>query len=247
MKNRLGRLAAIAVLLCFGIPAFGQGTPVTMTLTNVNGDPIVTVGGEEVYAGVYGGTSSLSGANAGIICDDFYDEVGVPDTWSATAYQASTLGTTTPLSDVLFGGGNASGYTNIGIAGYAALAYLVNLSLDSSGNPALQGEISEAIWAITDPALLAGTNAISDPVVLGLITTANNYATSTSDSMSQYSDLWIYTPNPIETDGTGEPQEMWGSVPEGGAAFMYLLLAGASCFGAMFFGARNRLGNRASA
>jgi hypothetical protein len=240
MKNRPGRLAAMAVLLCFGVPAFGQGTPVTMTLTNVNGDPIVTVGGEEVYAGVYGGTSSLPGANVGIICDDFYDEVGVPDTWSATAYQASTLGTTTPLSDVLFGGGNASGYTNIGIAGYAALAYLVNLSLDSSGNPTLQGEISEAIWAITDPALSV------DPVASGLIATAESYAASSSDSMSQYSDLWIYTPNPIETDGIGEPQEMWGSVPEGGTAFMYLLLAGVSCFGAVFFGGRNRLGNRAS-
>jgi hypothetical protein len=245
MKNLIGRLAAITLLLCFRIPAFGQGTPVTMTLTSIDGDPIVTVGGEEVYAGVYGGTSDLSGANPGIICDDFYDEVGVPDTWSATAYQASTLGTTTPLSDVLFGGGNASGYTKIGIAGYAALAYLVNLSLDSSGNPTLQGEISEAIWAITDPALVISDPAVSGPS--GLIATAKSYAASTGDSMSQYSDLWIYTPSPIETDGTGEPQEMWGSVPEGGAAFMYLLLAGASCFGVMFFGARNRLGNRASA
>jgi hypothetical protein len=155
------------------------------------------------------------------------------------------LGTTTPLSDVLFGGNNLSGYTNVGIAGYAAIAYLVNLSFESSGNPTLQGEISEAIWAITDPTLLGSKG--SDPVssiALGLITTAGNYATSTNDSMSQYSNLWIYTPNPIEKNGTGEPQEMWGTVPEGGAAFMYLLLAGIACFGAMRFSSRRQSGRR---
>jgi hypothetical protein len=36
-------------------------------------------------------------------------------------------------------------------------------------------------------------------------------------------------------------------VPEGGAAFMFLLLAGVSCFGAMFFKYRNQLGNRETA
>ena len=37
------------------------------------------------------------------------------------------------------------------------------------------------------------------------------------------------------------------SIPEGGAALLYLLLAGAACFGAMVLSPRNRLGNRASA
>jgi hypothetical protein len=36
-------------------------------------------------------------------------------------------------------------------------------------------------------------------------------------------------------------------VPEGGASLLYLLLAGAGCFGAKFFSSRNRLGSRASA
>jgi hypothetical protein len=36
-------------------------------------------------------------------------------------------------------------------------------------------------------------------------------------------------------------------VPEGGASWLYLLLAGAVCFGAMAFGSRNRLGSHASA
>jgi len=37
------------------------------------------------------------------------------------------------------------------------------------------------------------------------------------------------------------------SVPEGGAALLYLLLAGGACFGAMFLAPRNRFANLASA
>ena len=37
------------------------------------------------------------------------------------------------------------------------------------------------------------------------------------------------------------------SVPEGGSSLLYLLLAGAGCFGAIFLSPRNRLGSRASA
>jgi len=241
MRIRAERLAAFAgaAILYFGIPAMGQ-TPVTMSLTNVNGDPIVSVGGEEVYAGVYGGTSSLPGANVGIICDDFYDEVGVPQTWSATAYQASTL-TSSNISEVLFGGNNPSGYTNIAISGYAAIAYLANLSFASSGNPTLQGDISEAIWSITDPAI-AGTIDSSAQL---LVQQATAYAASTSDSMTQYSNLFIYTPSPII--GDGEPQEMWGTVPEGGAGFLYLLLASITCFAAMRIKSRKQLTNRETA
>jgi hypothetical protein len=61
--------------------------------------------------------------------------------------------------------------------------------------------------------------------------------------------LFILTPVPNSEVPLidGPPQEMWVTTPEGGAAFLYLLLAGASCFGAMFFNARNRFGNRLSA
>jgi hypothetical protein len=37
------------------------------------------------------------------------------------------------------------------------------------------------------------------------------------------------------------------SAPEGGASLLYLLLAGAACFGALFLSPRNRLGDRTSA
>jgi len=228
--------------LSFALPAFSQQS-VTVNLNNINGDPIVTVGGETVYAGVYGGTSNLSGSNAGIICDDFKDNVTVGQSWTATAFQVSTLGSATnPLNNLLFGS-NTLGYANVGIAGYAAMAYLAELSFQSAGNPTLQGEISEAIWSITDPGLLGtgpGTAANS------LVQQAESYAASTGDSLSQYANLVIYTPT-SPFGPTGRPQEMWSTVPEGGAASIFLLLAGASCFGAMFFKYRNQAGNRETA
>jgi len=213
------------VALGFALSSFGQGTPVSVSITSVSGNPTVTVGGEDVYAGVYGGISTLSGANPGIICDDFNDEVSVPETWTATAYQVSTLGTTTPISDVLFGGAyTGTGYTNIGISGYAELAYLVNQMVDTT-NTTTQANLSEAIWSITDPGL-SGV----DPAAQGYVAAATTYAAATDDSLSQYSNLFIYTPSP-NTGEAGEAQEMWGSVPEGGATGLYLLLA-AGCFGA---------------
>lgn len=240
MKIEAKGLSAIAgaLLICCGIPAFGQGTPVTVGLTSVNGDPIVSVGGETVYAGVYGGTSTLAGANTGIICDDFNDNVSVPQTWSATAYQASTL-TAANISEVLFGS-NTPGYFNIGLAGYAEIAYLVNLSFNSAGNPTLQGDISEAIWSISDPGL---TNV--DVAAQLLVAQAVAYASLTSDSMSQYTNLVIYTPSPLGEQN--QPQEMWGTVPEGGASLLYLLLAGVACFGAMRFSSLKQSGGRGTA
>ena len=237
MKITVGKLVTIAgsLLFCIALPAFGQA--VTVTLGNVNGDPIdYGVGLLDVYAGVYGGTASLTGAIPGIVCDDFKDEVGVPSSWEATAYQVSTLGSiSNPITDVLYGGANPPTYTDVGIAGYAEVAYLVNLMFNTT-NTTTQGLISEAIWSITDP-VLSGTGSAAY-----LVTDAVNYAGSTSDSLSQYSNLYILTPRTI---GTG--QEMWIRVPEGGAALVYLLLAGASCFGAVYFNSRMRLGRRKTA
>jgi hypothetical protein len=56
--------------------------------------------------------------------------------------------------------------------------------------------------------------------------------------------LWLGT-----SSGNYGPTEDYGNftVPEGGAALLYLLLAGGACFGGMFFIPRNRFANLASA
>jgi hypothetical protein len=205
--------------------------------------PVVSVGGESVYAGVYGGGTSNT-ANNPIICDDFQNTVGVPSSWTASEYLASTVGGATPVSDLLFGGSNA-GYANIGLTGYAEVAYLVELEFNTS-SPATQALISEAIWAITDPGLLGsgGTDPISSAAQV-YVSDAVTHVTNNGDSMSQYTNLEIFTPNPVS--GANNGQEMWMEIPEGGPAALYLLLAGLACFGAMRLSSRNQFGSRAAA
>ncbi len=261
MKVKLGGLALIAgaALLSLSLPAHGQYGPYTgPALHNAEGVTVQFTGGYQAVdwgiggvnagAGIYSALISpgipVSPVNpAGIICDDFNDEIYTNETWGATAYQVSTLGSTTPITDVLFGGANSPAYANIGVAGYAAIAYLVE-ELHNPGNTATQdGDISAAIWSISDPGL-TGVDANAAALALQ----AKNYASGDGYNMSQYSNLWVLTPIlGDQPNGDGPPQEMWIEVPEGGAALLYLLLAGGVCFGAMFLNRRNRFANFASA
>jgi hypothetical protein len=111
----------------------------------------------------------------------------------------------------------------------------------TSPNAATEAAYSEAIWALTgsgvDPSKLTG-------LALTLYTSVKSGSETLSSS--QLASLWIYTPNP---QGPNEAQEMWGMVPvpEGGAEFGYLFLAGVCCFGAMLFRSRRRIGLERSA
>ena len=69
---------------------------------------------------------------------------------------------------------------------------------------------------------------------------AANYASATN-----LGSIAFYTPVGCAGVGLGSctqngqgVQEFGGKVPEGGAAAMYLLLAGVTCFGAMFYSRR---------
>ena len=133
-------------------PALHNGEGVTVQFTGGYQAVDWGIGGVNAGAGIYSALISpgipVSPVNpAGIICDDFNDEIYTNETWGATAYQVSTLGSTTPITDVLFGGANSPAYANIGVAGYAAIAYLVE-ELHNPGNTATQdGDISAAIPA----------------------------------------------------------------------------------------------------
>ena len=69
------------------------------------------------------------------------------------------------------------GYANIGVAGYAAIAYLVE-ELHNPGNTATQdGDISEAIWYITDPNMASDALPYTiDPAAIVLAGQADAYA-----------------------------------------------------------------------
>jgi hypothetical protein len=257
MKNRAIRLAAMAasVLLCFGVSAFGQD--VTIDFTGVSNYNVQALG---AYAGYYTGTVNGVASNPGFICDDFNNEIFLPsESWQATGTSFASLATSpSALNSTLFG-------NTIGLAGYAAIAYLSNLM---SVTPASgQGDISAAIWYIGS--LNSGNvvpwadldataqgyvdTLLGDGSQLGLYDGTYGFgsaATQAALTELEGSSLWLYTPTGqgITPAGDPFPQEFVGSVavvavPEGGAALLYLLLAGLTCFGAMFLNSR-RLATR---
>jgi hypothetical protein len=254
MKIKAGGLAVIigAVLLLLALPAFGQYGPYTgPALTSpvpvqFTGGYTTTWGNNsgDYGAGIYSGL--VNGPNqTGIICDDFNDEIYSGETWSANAFQVSTLNSSN-ISEVLFGGDHGSGYANIGVTGYAEVATLVNMMFNGSSYS--QSDISSAIWDITDGGSLQGLDSTALGLVGAVEEAFGGNAGAAQTYLNSLTNLWILTPIP-GTQWTGYPQtqEMWIDVPEGGAALLYLLLAGGVCFGAMFLSSRNRFANLASA
>ncbi len=246
MKLGLGGLAAIlgCSALCLVLPASGQyygpytGAPLS------NGETVsvqYTGGYTDTFgsfgAGIYAG--SVNGNATGVICDDFSDQISTSTpAWTANATQASSL-TAANLGDTLFG-------STIGLTGYAQVATLVSMMFGNGtygGHTYTQGEISSAIWDITTKGGISGLDAAANALVALLKT--NITSSKASSILAGFTNLWILTPNPNIGPGHEPGQEFWiQTVPEGGAALMYLLLAGFTCFGAMFISSRNQLRNR---
>jgi hypothetical protein len=215
------------VLLSFTVPAFGQ---TTISFTNII-NPDSFGGG---YVDPYQGQVSVNGtpiANGDqILCDDFNDEIYIPETWNVTPILASAL--PTDLSLTKFGG-------TIGLQGYAAVAELVTdlLTTPTTGTPTqiatgeqTQADLSAAIWWITSvgqlPAGSAGTistgplylgsnvldaTALSDvqsvaSLLSGTVANATFYLENTAPS-----NLLVLTPikNSQVPLSDGPPQEMW--------------------------------------
>ncbi len=240
MKIRAIKLAGLAgsLLFCFGLPAMGQQQVTvqftggyTTTWGNASGD---------YGAGIYSGNIDNT-ASSGIICDDFNDEIYDGETWTANAFQASSLNASN-IGETLFG-------NTIGLTGYAEIGTLVSMMFDGTSTYGsitgiTQAELSSAIWDIGIGGGLQGLNSTATALVAAVEAAFGSNATEAQAYLSTLTNLFILTPNP---EGPGEPQEMWTEAsmvlpaPEGGAAMLYLLLAGITCFGAMFFNARRQV------
>jgi len=247
MKIKAGGLATIAgaALLCLGLPAFGQKD---VAVDYLGGYSTTFTNSSGIYAaGIY--TATINGASSpGIVCDDFNDEVTSGEKWNAKAYQASSLASGN-IGSTLFG-------NTIGLTGYAEVATLVSMMFGNSPNSyggitgITQSELASAIWDITTPGGISGLDAKAKALVAAVELAFNGNVSKATTYLATLTNLWILTPDPKTGVGSGEPQEMWTkglNVPEGGASFMFLLLAGASCFGAMYFKYRSQLLNRETA
>ncbi|MGA9670823.1 MAG: hypothetical protein WBQ94_16550 [Terracidiphilus sp.] len=236
MKSRARVIALVvgSIGLCLGVPAVAQQDTVDFT-----GGYSTTWGNSSgnYGAGIYTATINGVPSSSGIICDDFKDEITSGETWKANAYQASSLASGN-LGSTMFG-------NTIGLTGYAEVATLVSMMF--SGNSSYgsitgitQAELSSAIWYITAPGGISGLDTKATALVAAVELAFGGNTSAATKYLATLTNLWILTPANL---GPGEPQEMWTeglSVPEGGATFLFLFLAGATCFGAMFFKYRQR-------
>jgi hypothetical protein len=236
MKFSTARIATLAatVVLLSGLSAFGQ-TDVTVQYTGGYSTTWGNSGGDW-GAGIY--TANINGAtsSSGIICDDFNDEITSGETWTAKAYQVSTLVSSGNLGNTLFG-------NTIGVTGYAEVATLVSMMFSGgtsygSITGITQAELSSAIWDITTKGGITGLDANATALVAAVEAAFGQNSAAATKYLASLTNLWILTPTPT---GPGEPQEMWTEVAEGGTAFMYLLLATLFCGWAFFQRNRERV------
>jgi hypothetical protein len=134
--------------------------------------PFDTISYNFQLAGGGGGASAtLNGVPVEIFCDNFDQEIYVPDSYSANV---TTLSTNANLSNTRFGGVSSTGWTTITLtdgnaldsqddtffntgsgsnasARYDMAAYLVSLYNQALGSNTSNNEIQEAIWTIMDP------------------------------------------------------------------------------------------------
>jgi hypothetical protein len=242
------------VALGLALPALGQNS---ITLTGVNGSYSAgnlcstASGCEQVYTGLYYATVD-NNANTGVICDDFNHNITIGETWSATAINTSSLNAGN-IGQTEFG-------STIGFVGYAEVASLVSeIFTLNNGSGVFAGltvtgtDLAEAIWDVTTKGGISGISANAAALVTyveGLFVGPN--ASANAQAYLNKMNFWILTPSP-----NNGPQELWAlgttshvvplATPEGGSALLYLMLAGFTCFGAMFFRSRNQLRNRQTA
>jgi len=237
MNKAIGKwcyLAAAAVLLCLAPCALAQTE--TLQISDPPSNNIV----DNIYVGSYSATNTQTGANVQIVCDDFKDN----SDYNSATYTVNTFNT---LGNTLWG----SQYTQQ----YEEAAYLTLQMLGKTGQE--QGYYSYAIWAVFDSTDVAawltksGDGSACNNVFGGGSWSSGKctagtggllkMASSQNFTPGEFSNFVILTPQGCKNGpGSCNEQEFLMLMPEGGSAALYLLLAGVSCFGAMFFRQRRQ-------
>ena len=227
------------VAICCGPWATAQN----VTLTSAGGN---------VYDGIYLSPyyATVNGApNTPIICDDFGDESYVPSSWTASITSFSSISPTNTAWDKQ-NAANASLY--------GAVGYLAGLVLSASTGSVDQVKYTFAMWAVFDPTGVE-TYLQTHPSTGGLISTSalcdyifgasagctanpgtGELALAETHPTSQFGGYQVLSPyikgtTTLCTAEAGNcPAQEFITVPEGGAALAYLLLAGLCCGIAVF-------------
>jgi hypothetical protein len=164
MKRTTSRLAFLTFVSALGFAQLTWGD-VSFTINGVNGN---SLGG--VYTDPYS-ASINGGASVAAFCDDFIDNVSVPETWTATDTNLSQFDGSTPVTTVLFSvnGGNTYTFNSLPprppitatqTQEYIAAAILAEEGLNTyATDSAAANDYSFALWGLFDPSLLASTDS----------------------------------------------------------------------------------------
>ena len=183
----------ICLAICLAPLALAQTDTFTITDSNPNG---FTMGG--VYVSPYLGTVQSGNQtifSGMVICDDFMDEVTVPESWTASASTVDSGGTG------LFGSTSSTAYNEV--------AWLADTLLNNGNynNRVAASELSFAIWEIFDPGASAYVTSVGSltqsqvqSAVSGDITAAGKKGNYTGPTVT------VWTPTSWKGDPS-RPQE----------------------------------------
>ena len=239
-------VAVVAFLLCWTSAAFAQSDP-QFAITGVTG----SLWGE--YTSPYGTDNASVGS---VVCDDFKDTVYIGTEHNYTELSANSI--------IASGTGGIWSPTSAPSQIYAAAAALVLGIQQSSGqtqefyNWALWAlfDPTDALNAINSNLTHTSVDMLGCNTVFGSGSWNGSSCTGgtggligaalanglTDYGLGDFNNLAVYVPfgtgssssSPCTSPGHCDSQEFWGTVPDGGSALLYLVIAGVSCFGTMF-------------
>jgi len=206
----------LAVMLGLSMTAFAQGDPqITFNSAQFNNLSV----GTGVYYGSVGGTA------ANFVCDDFTDEIGGGEQWTAAAYSLESVFTGNPA--VLYNGITPAHDATTWQQMYAEVGWLAE-QIFTNTSQAAGNSLSYAIWYIIDhPTIADPGNGQSDAAAALAWWTGLSAACKTDPvACGALSNLEIYTPT--SWTSAGRPQEFIGTPEPLSMALMgtFLTLAG---------------------
>jgi hypothetical protein len=158
MKEIIKGLACFAFVSTLGFTQLAWAD-VSFTINGVNGNNLGGVYTDPYFASINGGLTIPA------FCDDFTDNVSVPETWTASETNLSQFNGSTPVTTVLFSVNGGTTYTfpspqvtATQTQEYIAAAILAEEGLSTyTTDSVTANDFSFALWGLFDPSLLSGT------------------------------------------------------------------------------------------
>jgi hypothetical protein len=189
MKQWLLLLLGLSLAGLCMVPASSLATSVTL----LNGGSVIQDG---VFVGPY--QLSVNGMTLSEVCDDFYHDIFVGDTWTATARPLTAAN----LQYFEFGNPANPHAVADPMAHYAEAAYLTSRFLTEP--QAHWGDIHFAIWSLFDPAVSSAAGYTADAA--DFANQAASLYAGGQITLAQFAGYQVLTANTIGPDGRG-PQE----------------------------------------